>query len=42
MMSLYDYVVENDEIQKACDKINAIIWQNIAAVNVLKNDICQC
>ncbi|MFJ8234420.1 guanylate kinase [Ureibacillus sp. NPDC094379] len=25
MMSLYDYVVENDEIQKACDKINAII-----------------
>nr|WP_106784103.1 guanylate kinase [Lysinibacillus timonensis] len=25
MMSLYDYVVENDEIQRACDKINAII-----------------
>lgn len=25
MMSLYDYVVENDEIQKACEKINAII-----------------
>lgn len=25
MMSLYDYVVENDEIQNACDKINAII-----------------
>ncbi|KGR80410.1 guanylate kinase [Ureibacillus manganicus] len=25
MMSLYDYVVENDEIQKACDKINSII-----------------
>lgn len=25
MMSLYDYVVENDQIQNACDKINAII-----------------
>jgi guanylate kinase len=25
MMSLYDYVVENDEVQNACDKINAII-----------------
>ncbi|MFC5558003.1 guanylate kinase [Ureibacillus thermophilus] len=25
MMKLYDYVVENDEIQKACEKINAII-----------------
>ncbi|GGG21306.1 guanylate kinase [Lysinibacillus alkalisoli] len=25
MMSLYDYVVENDEVQHACDKINAII-----------------
>lgn len=25
MMSLYDYVVENDKIQNACDKINAII-----------------
>ena len=25
MMSLYDYVVENDEIQNACDKINSII-----------------
>lgn len=25
MMSLYDYVVENDEIQNACEKINAII-----------------
>lgn len=25
MMSLYDYVVENDEVQNACDKINSII-----------------
>ena len=25
MMSLYDYVVENDEVHNACDKINAII-----------------
>lgn len=25
MMSLYDYVVENDEVENACDKINAII-----------------
>lgn len=25
MMSLYDYVVENDHVQNACDKINAII-----------------
>ena len=25
MMSLYDYVVENDEVTNACDKINAII-----------------
>ncbi|ATP39295.1 guanylate kinase [Solibacillus sp. R5-41] len=25
MMSLYDYVVENDQVQNACDKINAII-----------------
>lgn len=25
MMSLYDYVVENDQIEHACDKINAII-----------------
>ncbi|WP_042471786.1 guanylate kinase [Bacillus ndiopicus] len=25
MMSLYDYVVENDEVQNACEKINAII-----------------
>ena len=25
MMSLYDYVVENDEVANACDKINAII-----------------
>lgn len=25
MMKLYDYVVENDEVQSACDRINAII-----------------
>ncbi|MBD8031696.1 MULTISPECIES: guanylate kinase [Solibacillus] len=25
MMSLYDYVVENDQVHNACDKINAII-----------------
>ncbi|WP_438317454.1 guanylate kinase [Sporosarcina sp. FA9] len=25
MMNLYDYVVENDEVSKACDKINAIV-----------------
>jgi len=25
MMNLYDYVVENDEVNKACDKINAIV-----------------
>lgn len=25
MMSLYDYVVENDEVNHACDRINAII-----------------
>lgn len=25
MMNLYDYVVENDEVQNACDRINAII-----------------
>lgn len=25
MMSLYDYVVENDQVQNACDKIDAII-----------------
>ena len=25
MMSLYDYVVENDQVYNACDKINAII-----------------
>lgn len=25
MMNLYDYVVENDEVESACDRINAII-----------------
>lgn len=25
MMSLYDYVVENDEVHHACDRINAIV-----------------
>ncbi|WP_025785113.1 guanylate kinase [Sporosarcina sp. D27] len=25
MMDLYDYVVENDEVTKACDRINAIV-----------------
>ena len=25
MMNLYDYVVENDEVAKACDEINAIV-----------------
>ena len=25
MMNLYDYVVENDEVSKACDRINAIV-----------------
>ncbi|AYC29190.1 guanylate kinase [Paenisporosarcina cavernae] len=25
MMNLYDYVVENDEVTKACDRINAIV-----------------
>jgi len=25
MMNLYDYVVENDEVQHACDRINAIV-----------------
>lgn len=25
MMNLYDYVVENDEVQNACERINAII-----------------
>lgn len=25
MMNLYDYVVENDEVQLACDRINAIV-----------------
>ena len=25
MMHLYDYVVENDEVAKACAKINAIV-----------------
>ena len=25
MMDAYDYVVENDDIQTACDKINAIV-----------------
>lgn len=25
MMHLYDYVVENDEVAKACDRINAIV-----------------
>ena len=25
MMNLYDYVVENDEVQNACDRINAIV-----------------
>ena len=25
MMTLYDYVVENDEVENACDRINAII-----------------
>ena len=25
MMNLYDYVVENDEVEHACDRINAII-----------------
>ncbi|WJY28790.1 MULTISPECIES: guanylate kinase [Sporosarcina] len=25
MMDLYDYVVENDEVSKACDRINAIV-----------------
>ncbi|ARF15272.1 MULTISPECIES: guanylate kinase [Sporosarcina] len=25
MMHLYDYVVENDEVSKACDRINAIV-----------------
>ena len=25
VMSLYDYVVENDEVTNACDRINAII-----------------
>ena len=25
MMNLYDYVVENDEVQNACERINAIV-----------------
>ncbi|MGA3762232.1 guanylate kinase, partial [Bacillus velezensis] len=25
MMDAYDYVVENDDIQTACDKVNAIV-----------------
>ncbi|MFS0574280.1 guanylate kinase [Sporosarcina sp. 179-K 3D1 HS] len=25
MMNLYDYVVENDEVSKACDRINSIV-----------------
>ena len=25
MMDLYDYVVENDQVDRACDKINAIV-----------------
>ena len=25
MMNLYDYVVENDEVKNACDKINSIV-----------------
>ena len=25
MMNLYDYVVENDEVSNACDRINAIV-----------------
>ncbi|GKV64247.1 MULTISPECIES: guanylate kinase [unclassified Sporosarcina] len=25
MMHLYDYVVENDEVSKACDRVNAIV-----------------
>ncbi|EPD52849.1 guanylate kinase [Paenisporosarcina sp. FSL H8-0542] len=25
MMNLYDYVVENDEVQLACDRVNAIV-----------------
>ena len=26
MMNLYDYVVENDEVSNACDRINAIVF----------------
>ena len=25
MMNFYDYVVENDEVSNACDRINAIV-----------------
>ncbi|MBO1914835.1 guanylate kinase, partial [Microvirga sp. 3-52] len=25
LMNLYDYVVENDEVQNACERINAIV-----------------
>lgn len=25
MMDAYDYVVENDEVQRACDRIKAIV-----------------
>lgn len=42
MMSLYDYVVENDEVTNACDRINAIIKAEHCRRERVEKDICQC
>ena len=42
MMSLYDYVVENDEVTNACDRINAIIKAEHCRRERVEKDTCQC
>ena len=42
MMDAYDYVVENDDIQTACDKINAIVLAEHLKRERVARDIRKC
>lgn len=42
MMSLYDYVVENDEVHHACDRINAIVTAEHCRRERVEKDISKC
>ncbi|WP_369795770.1 DNA-directed RNA polymerase subunit omega [Anoxybacillus sp. KU2-6(11)] len=42
MMDAYDYVVENDQVELACERIKRLSWRNIADVNAWHNDIKRC